>query len=87
MESSQKIAVAGIIMPNNWDETGRIIGIALYTYDEEVYTVEHNKLLKELMNFMHQGVEIKGRIREHPAGSRSIAANTFVLLKERLDDN
>ena len=86
MESSQKIAVAGIIMPNNWDETGRIIEIALYTNNEEVYTVEHNKLLKELMNFMHQSVEIKGRIRKYPDGRKSIVAYKCLSLKNYLID-
>ena len=47
MENSQKITVAGIIMPSNWDEAGRIIEIALYTNKEEVYSVDHKKLIKE----------------------------------------
>ncbi len=86
MESGQKITIAGIIMPNNWDETGRIIEIALYTNDEEVYTVEHNKLLKELINFMHQSVEIKGKTRNYPDGRKFITAQSYLLLKESLDD-
>ena len=86
MESSQKKIIAGIIMPNNWDETGRIIEIAIYTYREEVYTVERNELLNELMNFMYQSVEIKGRIREYPDGRKSIVACNYVPFKEFLKD-
>ena len=86
LEIGQKIAVAGIIMPNNWDETGRIIEIALYTNKEEVFMVEHNNLLKKLMNFINQGVEVKGEIKEYPDGRKSITAQSYLLLKESLDD-
>ena len=86
MGSSQKIIIAGIIMPNNWDETGRLIEIAIYTSNEEVYTLEHNKLMKELMNFMHQRVEIKGKTRNYPDGRKSIVIYGYVPLKELFND-
>ena len=31
IESSQKIVVTGIIVPNNWDDNGKVIELALYT--------------------------------------------------------
>jgi hypothetical protein len=84
MELSQKIDISGIIMPNNWDETGRIIEIALYANNEDVYIVEHNSLTEELMNFMHQRVEIKGKIRGHPDGRKFLFAHNYVPLNEFL---
>ena len=86
MEFGQKIVITGIVMPNNWDESGRIIEIALYTDAEEVYVVERNSLTGELMNFLHRCVEIKGKMREQPDGNKSIAAQNYNLLKEILDD-
>ncbi|CAB1082649.1 hypothetical protein D1AOALGA4SA_10248 [Olavius algarvensis Delta 1 endosymbiont] len=64
-------------MPNNWNESGRIIEIAFYTDTEEVYVVERNSLIRELMNFMYRWVEIKGKIREQPDGNKSIAAQNY----------
>jgi len=55
-------------MPNNWDENGMITEIALYANNEEVYIVERNSLTEKLMHFIHQRVEIKGKIRRHPDG-------------------
>ena len=85
MKLGQQTAISGIIMPHNWDETGRIIEIALYTNTEDVYVVEHNSLARELMNLLHKRVAIRGKLSEHPDGNRSIAANNYVLLKEILD--
>ena len=80
MEFSQDIEISGIIVPHNWDETGRIIGIAIYTNAEEIYTVEHNSLTRELINLMHKIVEIEGKIREYPNGIISISAQKYTVL-------
>ncbi|MGD8209713.1 MAG: hypothetical protein PVH37_17100 [Desulfobacterales bacterium] len=86
MEISQKIAVTGIIMPNNWDENGKVIEIALYTNTEDLYTVEQNSLTQELIKFMHTRVEIRGKIRKHPDGKKSIAVQKYMVLEEIIDE-
>lgn len=86
MKFGQKIFVKGIIMPHNWDETGRTVEIALYTNTEEVYALECNSLTTELMNLVQRRVEIRGEWSEHPDGQISITVNNYVLLKEILDD-
>jgi hypothetical protein len=86
MEISQKIVITGIIMANNWDEKGKVIEIALYTNNEEVYPLEHNSLTRELMNLVHKRVEIKGKLSKHPDGNRSIAVNNYFIVKEILDN-
>lgn len=78
----QDINITGIIMPNNWDENGKVIEIALYTNTEEVYAVEHNRLTQELMKLMHNRVEVKGKIRKHPDGNRSISAQNYIVLDQ-----
>ena len=86
MQFSQKLDIAGVIMPNNWDENGRIIEVALYTDTEEVYPVEPGSIAQTLMNFMHQKVEIKGKIKEHPDGKKLIAVQNYTVLDETVDD-
>jgi cytochrome b subunit of formate dehydrogenase len=86
MEFSQKMVVTGIIMPDDWDENGKVIEIALYTNTEEVYTVEHNSLTGELMNHLYRSVEIKGKIRKHPDGNRSISAHNYIILDETVEN-
>lgn len=86
IEFSQDTALTGIILPNNWDENGKIIEIALYTNTEDFYTVEQNSLTQELNKYMHARVEIKGKIRKHPDGKKSIAVQNYTVLKEIIDD-
>ncbi len=86
MKFDQKIISTGIIMPHNWDENGRIIEIALYTNSEEVYALEHNRLTQELMNFIQKRVEIKGNIRKHPDGNKSISAHNYIILDETVEN-
>jgi hypothetical protein len=82
----QDINITGIIMPNNWDENGRVIEIALYTNTEEVYTLEHNSLTQELISLLQKKVEIKGKIRKHPDGNRSISAHNYIVLDETVEN-
>ena len=86
IEFNQDIAVTGIIMSNNWDENGRVTEIAIYTNTEDVYPVEQNSLAHELIKFMHLKVEIKGKIRKHPDGKKSIAVQNYVVLEENIDE-
>lgn len=82
----QEIDITGIIMPNNWDENGKIIEIAIYTNREEIYRVELNRLTQEFMNLMHKQVEVKGKIRQRPDGNKSIAVKNYIVLEEMDDD-
>ena len=72
-------------MPNNWDDKGKVIQIAIYTNKEEVYLVEHNQLEQQLLNHINRRVEVRGEKGEHPGGTRYIAVQKYVVLEEMLD--
>ena len=69
--------VIGIIIPNNWDENGRVVQIAIYTDTEDVYLVEHNRQEKELLNHLKKRVAVKGKIVEGNEGKKLIVVNNF----------
>ena len=54
-------AVEGLIIPNKWDDKGKIIGIAIHTDKEEIYLVAHNRIEGELLNNLHIKVEMQGK--------------------------
>ena len=69
--------VIGIIIPNNWDENGRVVQIAIYTNKEDVYLVEHNRREKELLNFINKRVSVKGKVVEGIDGNKLMAVNNY----------
>jgi hypothetical protein len=76
-------AIEGLVIPNKWDEKGRIIGIAIHTSKEEIYLVAHNQMESELLNHLHMKVGIQGKIMERLDGSKLIQVNNFkLILKE-----
>ena len=81
MVASQKHIITGIIMPHCWDENGKVIEIALYNDKEEVYALEDNRLTQTLLEYMQKTVEIRGNIRKHPDGNKSIAAYGYKIRK------
>ena len=77
----RKPAISGVILPENWDESGQIIEVALYTNTEKVYTLEQNNLTQALMKLIYKRVAINGKIREQPGGKNSIVAHKYIVLK------
>jgi len=86
MKKSQTPEVTGIIMPNNWDSNGKVVQIAIYTNEEEVYLVEHNHRGQELLNHINRRVEVRGKKRERLDGNRYIAVQEYVVLEEIVDE-
>jgi hypothetical protein len=81
-EFGQMTVINGIIMPHNWDESGKAIEIALYTDKEEVYAVKHNRLAQQLMTLIYKRVEVKGKIRVDQNGGKSIAVQHYMVPEE-----
>ena len=70
-------AIEGLVIPNKWDEKGRITGIAIHTSKEEVYLVAHNRMESELLNHIQVKVGIQGKIMERLDGSKLIHVSRF----------
>ena len=73
-------------MPNNWDENGKVIEIALYTDKEEIYPLEDNSLTQELFRLLQKKIKIKGKFRKHNDGNKSISAHNYIVLDETVND-
>lgn len=69
--------VEGLIIANQWDDNGKIIGIAIHTNQEEVYLVAHNRIERELLRHLQLKVGVKGKIMECPDGSKLIEVKSF----------
>jgi hypothetical protein len=82
-----KNAVEGLILPNKWDDNGRIIGIAIHTDKEEIYLVAHNRIESELLSHLHLKVVIQGKITERLDGSKIIHVNSFQPILDESNDN
>ena len=82
----QNADVTGIIIPNNWDENGRVIQIAIYTNAEDVYLVEQNRQEKELMSHINKRVAVKGKILGGNEGNPLIVVENYSVLAEMVDD-
>jgi hypothetical protein len=72
MGMSQQIVVTGIILPDEWDENGKVIKIAIFTDSEEVYGLERNTTSRALMSFTYKNVKLTGKLKRHPDGNKSI---------------
>ena len=68
--------ITGIILANQWDENGKIIGVSIYTDREEIYIVAQNKRIKELVGHIQTKVRVDGKIKEGIDGNKHIYVKT-----------
>jgi hypothetical protein len=64
--------ITGIILANQWDENGNVIGVSVYTDREEIYIVAQTKQIKELVNLIQTKVRVEGKIKERLNGKKFI---------------
>jgi len=86
-KDKSKHAIAGIVVPGTWDHQGNVTGVTIQAYDEKVYIVEHTQLGKELLNHIHEKVEVSGKIRERINGSISIRVKSYRVMAEAAEIN
>ena len=78
--------ITGLVVPEDWDEKGNVIRVAIKTLDYQEYIVEYNKKGKELLAFIDNKVRVGGTIRERLDGDIIISVNSYVPIKENDED-
>ena len=78
--------ITGIVVPEDWDENGNVIRVAIKTFDYQEYVVEYNKKGKELLAFVDNKVRVGGTVRERLDGDMVISVNSYVPIKENDED-
>ena len=78
--------ITGIVVPEDWDENGNVIRVAIKTLDYQEYVVEYNKKGKELLAFVDNKVRVGGTVRERLDGDMIISVKSYEPIKE-IDEN
>ena len=83
---AQQNNITGIILANQWDENGNIIGVSLYTDREEIYIAAQNKRIKELVNLIQTKVRVEGKLKVGSDGHKLVYVETVRTIENDLED-
>ena len=72
-----KSTIEGQVIPNKWNDNGKITGIAIRTHSGGLYLVAHNRMESELLNQLHNRVGIQGKITERLDGAKLLHVRSF----------
>lgn len=75
-------SIIGIVVPEDWDERGNVIRVAIKTLDYQEYVVEHNQMGKELLAFVNNKVRVGGTVRERLDGDIIISVKSYEPARE-----
>ena len=73
--------ITGMILASQWDESGNIIGVSVYTDREEIYVVDQNKRVKELLSLIQTKVRVEGKVKEGLDGNKLIYVKTVKTIE------
>lgn len=59
----RKVSVRGILLPSEWDESGAVIALTLFTFDEDEYRVECDETMRELLHVLRHELIVEGHFR------------------------
>ena len=79
IKKTNELTISGIIIPGEWDENGKVIGIAVETTDEEKYLVYKDNKGKELLEFIQHKAEATGTVGVDEHGDMNIRVNRYNL--------
>lgn len=73
-------AIKGLVIPEQWNNDGEIVGVTIQTRQEEIFYVAHNDIGQELLAFVQQEVEAAGKIDERVNGTTLITVKSFRIV-------
>jgi len=56
--------IKGLVIPMDWDEKGKVVAVAVSTYNEDEYHIDKNYKGEELLDLLQEEVEVSGVVRE-----------------------
>ena len=62
-QNYRKVTVKGILLPSEWDESGDVIALTLFAFDEDEYRVEGNETPRELLSVLRHELLVEGYLR------------------------
>jgi hypothetical protein len=79
----KRIRLRGLILPVEWEENGRILGLAVLTDDEQEYRIEKNRMWRALLDLRRQRLEITGVPGVRRDGKPKISIHSYRIERTR----
>ncbi|OQX21302.1 MAG: hypothetical protein BWK80_33850 [Desulfobacteraceae bacterium IS3] len=78
------ITAEGIVVPADWDENGKVIAVAISTYEEDEYIIDsENEKGRELLKIMRRKISVTGMIKSDTKYRKMITVKEYLLRSEK----
>lgn len=76
-KSASRDIVKGIVIANGWDNDGNVIGVAIYSDNEEIYQIDPSEHVHGLLDKLQKRVRIVGEIIKLENDQKRIAIDSL----------
>ena len=74
--------ITGIVVPDSWDDQGRVISVTIQAYDEHEYAVGESDWEQRLLGLTQKKVRAWGRISQRAAGRFRIQVDQVEVIEQ-----
>lgn len=85
MQNNNSTTLRGIVVAADWDDHGKVIGLALVTYDEDRVMIEPNTRGSALLSCIRKAVTVDGILKQ-VGPVRQVDVLTFAIDEPPWDD-
>ena len=75
--------VEGIVCPTGWSAWGEVEGVSIMTWDEDEYEVSLEGVGRDLIEYLHRAVAVRGQILPDFRRRKVIRVKRFSILNRR----
>jgi hypothetical protein len=79
-KSAFKDIVKGIVIANGWDEDGNVIGVAIYSDNEEIYEIDPGEHFHALLDKLQKRVRVVGEIIRLENNQKRLAIDSLSVV-------
>ncbi|VBB42756.1 conserved hypothetical protein [uncultured Desulfatiglans sp.] len=82
---TRQTTLEGYVAPAKWNEDGQVTAVIIQTGEEE-YLVDMDTLGEELLDYLHEDVEVTGVVTLDAKGVFHLRVSNYALLDDLFDD-
>lgn len=79
------VSIRGLVVPSAWDSEGKVIQVSICCPDEREYRVRQEGLGLRLQEFLHNCVDVTGRLIPDGKGGQEILLARFCKSESSLE--
>jgi len=80
--TDKPVTLSGVVTAARWDKGEQVTSVTISATDEQEYLVENTSKGRELLELIHEQVQVVGVVKKNSEGKKIICVDRYTVIKE-----